>query len=194
MVAPRLLLLSLCAVAEATHQLAAVPVARVAVEPGSRLAASSSLMRLRGGVREVEDMEDWEALLVEAADRLVVVDFTATWCGPCQRIAPAYAALAEEYGETAGESAPHATTPPLHACTRARLTARVALTPACVTAVFVKVDVDQLGELAQELGVTSMPTFLFFRSGEMIDSMRGADEDGLRALVEEHAAPVPAAA
>ena len=89
-----------------------------------------------------------------------MVDFTAVWCGPCQRIAPAYAALAEEYADEA---------------------------------VFVKVDVDRLGELAAELGVTSMPTFLFFKSGEMIDSMRGADEAGLRALVAEHAkAPVAA--
>ena len=56
------------------------------------------------------------------------------------------------------------------------------------SALLVKVDVDQLGELAAQLGVTSMPTFLFFRDGEMIDSMRGADEAGLRALVDEHAA------
>ena len=118
------------------------------------------IQRLRGGVREIEDMEDWEAAQAEASDKLLVVDFTATWCGPCQRIAPTYAALAEEYAETA---------------------------------LLVKVDVDNLGELAAELGVTSMPTFLFFRSGEMIDSMRGADEDGLRMLVAEHAkAPVPA--
>ena len=109
----------------------------------------------------VSSDEDWEERVAKTkTGRPLVVDFTATWCGPCQRIAPTYAALAEEYAETA---------------------------------LLVKVDVDNLGELAAELGVTSMPTFLFFRSGEMIDSMRGADEDGLRMLVAEHAkAPVPA--
>ena len=70
---------------------------------------------------------------------------------------------------------------------------QLSLVSVLFAALLVKVDVDNLGELAAELGVTSMPTFLFFRSGEMIDSMRGADEDGLRMLVAEHAkAPVPA--
>lgn len=34
---------------------------------------------------------------VTSTDKLVVIDFWATWCGPCQRLAPIIVQVAEEY-------------------------------------------------------------------------------------------------
>ncbi|KAI6135560.1 thioredoxin-domain-containing protein [Pisolithus sp. B1] len=38
-----------------------------------------------------------ETLLSASDDKLTVIDFHATWCGPCHAIAPTFEALAKEY-------------------------------------------------------------------------------------------------
>jgi thioredoxin-like negative regulator of GroEL len=44
---------------------------------------------------------------------------------------------------------------------------------------FIKVDVDETPDVAQELGVKAMPTFYFFRNGEKVDDLMGANPQGL---------------
>ena len=54
------------------------------------------------------------------------------------------------------------------------------------TVTFSKVDVDEAEDVAQAQGIQAMPTFKFFKDGNMVAEMMGADFAKLTALVEEH--------
>ena len=52
---------------------------------------------------------------------------------------------------------------------------------------FAKFDVDALPELAQELGIRAMPTFIVFKDGDKADEFLGANPKALQALLEKYA-------
>ncbi|KAI9914138.1 hypothetical protein PsorP6_005417 [Peronosclerospora sorghi] len=49
------------------------------------------------GVIPVHGDSDWNAQMQRAGGKLVVVDFSALWCGPCQQIKPVYHQLSDQY-------------------------------------------------------------------------------------------------
>jgi thiol-disulfide isomerase/thioredoxin len=49
------------------------------------------------GVLHIATAEAWDRIYHEVTDKLVVVCFTAGWCGPCRRMVPEYSQLATEY-------------------------------------------------------------------------------------------------
>ncbi|KAK2521487.1 thioredoxin [Columba livia] len=48
-------------------------------------------------VKIVSSLTEFESELKSAGDKLIVVDFSATWCGPCKMIKPFFHALCEKY-------------------------------------------------------------------------------------------------
>jgi thioredoxin 1 len=51
---------------------------------------------------------------------------------------------------------------------------------------FVKCDVDEADDVAASCGVRAMPTFHFYRNGEKVEELMGADQNKLKDLVEKH--------
>jgi thioredoxin 1 len=91
---------------------------------------------------------------IEQAGGLVLVDFWAAWCGPCQIVAPILDQLAGEY---AGK-------------------AKVA-----------KVDVDANQRTAMRFNVRSIPSILFFKDGQHVDTVVGAvPKSTLEGKIKQH--------
>jgi len=48
-------------------------------------------------VNYVKNLAEFEALMKLSETKLVVIDFTATWCPPCKKIGPFFESLAPKY-------------------------------------------------------------------------------------------------
>jgi thioredoxin 1 len=51
---------------------------------------------------------------------------------------------------------------------------------------FIKVDVDELEDVASEAGVSAMPSFYVYKEGKVVDTVVGASKDKLEALIAKY--------
>ncbi len=51
---------------------------------------------------------------------------------------------------------------------------------------FYKLDVDEVPDVAQELGVRAMPTFLVFKNGQKVGEIVGANANAVEAAIKKH--------
>ncbi|KAH8292730.1 hypothetical protein KR018_008922, partial [Drosophila ironensis] len=101
----------------------------------------------------VRSKDDLDQRLALAADKLVVIDFYANWCRPCNVIAPKLEELANHYSDRA---------------------------------MVLKVNVDENEELTEQYNVTSMPTFVFIKGGEVVELLVGCITAKLVKLMEKY--------
>ncbi len=80
----------------------------------------------------IKHIHSVDAFKKEVASGTVLVDFFATWCGPCQMLSPVIEELDKQ-----------------------------------VSIKVLKIDVDEVSDLAREYRVMSIPTLIVFKDGKM---------------------------
>ena len=134
---------------------------KVGTSRRSRILPSNRLFQIRGGyagdsgVLHITSADEFNQIVKGSANKLIVIDFSATWCMPCKMIAPAFEELSNPSGEFGN-------------------------------VVFIKIDVDEVPDLAEKYQVQAMPTFLFLRGDKEIDRFSGASVEKLRQTIMNH--------
>lgn len=89
---------------------------------------------------------------INKSDKPVILDAFATWCGPCQQIAPIFEELSKEMPDYK----------------------------------FAKVNIDDQRDLAIKYQVSSIPTFIFIKNGEVVARETGyMNKSSLKNKIEE---------
>ena len=80
-------------------------------------------------IKHIQSVDEFKKEIMSGT---VLVDFYATWCGPCQMLSPLIEELDKKHNIK-----------------------------------ILKVDVDEVGDLAREFRVMSIPTLVVFKDGKM---------------------------
>ncbi|CAI9092750.1 OLC1v1028076C1 [Oldenlandia corymbosa var. corymbosa] len=86
------------------------------------------------------------------SNKLMVIDFSASWCGPCRFMEPIIDEFSAKFTDVE----------------------------------FVKIDVDELADVAKEFGIQSMPTFVFVKNGKEVDKLNSADREELERMIYKY--------
>ncbi|XP_076894261.1 thioredoxin H2-like [Bidens hawaiensis] len=107
-----------------------------------------------GDVLSVHSLDKWNTQFQNSktSNKLMVIDFSAAWCGPCKFIEPAVHDLAVEFSDVD----------------------------------FIKIDIDELPDVANDFDVKAMPTFVLVKRGKERNRMVGVKKDELHRMIEKY--------
>ena len=87
-------------------------------------------------LKHINNAEEFDSLIKEGK---VLVDFFATWCGPCKMLSPVLEEVSNENPDL----------------------------------LVLKIDVDEVSELAARYGIQAIPTLMLFKNGQRVETRMG---------------------
>ncbi|KAF8814475.1 thioredoxin [Phlegmacium glaucopus] len=96
-------------------------------------------------VLPINSYEEFKTII--AGDDPVLIDFWASWCGPCKAISPVLEKMSDE--------------------SKSKVK-------------FYKVNIDDVPNIAEEVQIRVVPTFLVFKNGSKSQELAGADPKALQ--------------
>ncbi|KAL7480538.1 hypothetical protein ACHAW6_006227 [Cyclotella cf. meneghiniana] len=145
-----------CILTIATALTATTNICAFAPSLPSRATTRASCTQPLMAVVDVNNESEFDSKISSAGDKLVVIDYSTTWCGPCKVIAPKFDELSDKYTDT----------------------------------LFIKVIGDaspDASKLMKREGVRSVPSFHYFKNGEKVDVVNGANAEAIEAAIKKHA-------
>ena len=87
-------------------------------------------------LKHINNAEEFDSLIKEGK---VLVDFFATWCGPCKMLSPVLEEVSNENPDL----------------------------------LVLKIDVDEVSELAARYGIQAIPTLMLFKNDQRVETRMG---------------------
>jgi thioredoxin 1 len=111
------------------------------------------LQKIPQEIVKIHSYDEFNKLLSDYSDTIIIIDFWAVWCGPCMAFAPVFEKLQQEFSRDF---------------------------------IFVKVNVDENGSIAQRYGITGIPTTLFIKDGKVIQKVVGSmNYNGMKQFIDK---------
>merc|ERR1712156_327157 len=109
---------------------------------------------------KVKSQDEFDQILKD--EELVVCDFTAAWCGPCQMIGPKFKEIAKKQKSESKN-----------------------LLGTDKLVKYIKVEQTENKEIIEKAGVVCYPSFYLYKNGEKVDTLEGADDEGLKLKIKK---------